>query len=98
MDASKTVAATFMLMRFVLTVEKPGVGRGTVTAAGGINCGSACAASYDYGTVVTLTATQATGSIFRNWTGCDSTSNNTCTVTIRADTRVSANFLGVPLP
>jgi hypothetical protein len=99
MDGSKTVTARFALLRFMLTVEKPGIGRGTVTStAGGLNCGSACIASYDYGTVVTLTATPATGSIFKGWNGCDATSDNVCTVAIRADTWVSANFLGVPLP
>jgi len=98
MDASKTVTATFKLTRFVLTVEKPGVGSGTVTAQGGLDCGATCAASYDYGTVVTLTATPATGSIFRGWTGCDTTADLTCTVRIGADTWVGANFLGVSLP
>jgi hypothetical protein len=83
----------------VLTVQKPGIGQGTVTSApGGIACGSACAASYDYGTVVTLTATPALGSIFTGWNGCDATPNGTCTVTIGADKWVSANFVGVPLP
>jgi hypothetical protein len=99
MDTSKVVTATFSLSRFVLTVQKPGIGQGTVTSApGGIACGSACAASYDYGMVVTLTATPALGSIFTGWNGCDATPNGTCTVTIGADKWVSANFVGVPLP
>jgi alpha-tubulin suppressor-like RCC1 family protein len=99
MDASKTATATFTLSRFLLTVDKPGLGSGTVTSApGGINCGPTCAGSYDYGTVVTLTATPALGSIFNGWSGCDTTSNNQCTVAIGADKWVSANFLGLPLP
>jgi len=99
MDTSKSITATYTLSRFVLTVDKPGIGHGTVTAAqGGVNCGSTCAAPYDYGTVVTLTATPALGSIFKGWSGCDATSDGTCTVAIGADTWVSANFLGVPLP
>jgi hypothetical protein len=99
MDASKAVTARFALQRFALTIEKPGLGSGTVTSAqGGINCGATCATAYDYGTVVTLTATPATGSIFNGWTGCGAATGTTCTVTIRADTWVGANFLGVPAP
>jgi hypothetical protein len=99
MDASASVGAAFTLSRFVLTVDKPGLGTGTVTAApGGIDCGGTCAAPYDYGTVVTLTATPGLGSIFNGWSGCDTTSGQTCTVTIGADTWVSVNFLGAPLP
>jgi alpha-tubulin suppressor-like RCC1 family protein len=99
MDGAKSVAAAFKLARFVLTVDKPGIGAGTVTSApGGINCGAACAASFDYGTTVTLTATPALGSIFMGWSGCDTATEQRCTVTIGADTWVSANFLGLPLP
>jgi hypothetical protein len=99
MNGSKSVTVTFTLSRFILTVEKPGIGSGTVTSApGGINCRVACAASYEYGTVVTLTATPALGSVFKGWSGCDTTSDQTCTVTIGADRWVTANFLGVPLP
>ncbi|HXD75609.1 MAG TPA: Ig-like domain-containing protein [Vicinamibacterales bacterium] len=99
MDASKPAGATFTLSKFVLTVDKPGVGTGTVTASSGaIDCGDTCAAPYDYGTVVTLTATPGLGSVFNRWAGCDSVSDQTCTVTIGADTWVSANFLGVPMP
>src|SRR5207244_2613057 len=40
-----------------LTVTKAGSGSGTVTSSdGGINCGATCSASYNSGTVVTLTA------------------------------------------
>jgi alpha-tubulin suppressor-like RCC1 family protein len=98
MDGSKPVVAAFKLSRFVLTIDKPGLGTGTVTASGGISCGATCAAPYDYGTVVTLTATPGVGSIFKGWSGCDTASEQTCTVAIGADTWVSANFLGVPLP
>jgi len=99
MDTSKSVGAVFKLAPFVLTVEKPGLGAGTVTSAsGGINCGGTCAAPFDYGTTVTLTATPALGSIFMGWSGCTSSAEQTCTVAIGADTWVSANFLGVPLP
>jgi hypothetical protein len=99
MNASKSITTSFTLQRFVLTVEKPGVGQGTVTSSPeGIACGSACAASYDYGTTVTLTATPALGSLFVGWTGCDAVSGATCVVAIKDARSIAANFVGVPLP
>src|SRR5207244_152459 len=56
-----------------LTVSKAGTGSGTVTSTPtGITCGTDCSASYASGTVVTLTATPAAGSVFAGWSsvGC----------------------------
>src|SRR5205807_1565926 len=52
----------------------------------------AAAASYDSGTVVTLTAAPATGSAFAGWSGCDTVSGTTCTVTMSASRSVTATF------
>jgi len=102
MNAARSVAANFTLQTFPLTVKKAsplGVGDGTVTSSSNpgspsqINCGSNCTVSFNYGTVVTLTASPALLSIFNGWTGCDSVSGTTCTVTIRAAKSVTANFL-----
>jgi hypothetical protein len=81
-----------------LTVTKMngplGVGSGTVTSSpAGINCGGTCSHSYNAGTMITLTATPDLISVFNGWTGCDSASGNTCTVTLRASKTVVANFL-----
>ena len=60
---------------------------------GGINnCGASCSASYDSGTPVTLTATPASGSRFTGWSGCDTVSGTTCTVTMNAARSVTASF------
>src|SRR6266540_3054391 len=81
MSAATSVTVTFTLQRFTLTVNKAGIGSGTVTSSPpGIDCGATCSAAYDSGTVVTLTATPATGSIFTGWSGCDTVSGTTCTV------------------
>src|SRR5437016_381023 len=49
---------------------REGTGNGTVTSnPPGIDCGANCSASYDGGTVVTLTATSAPDSTFEGWTG-----------------------------
>ena len=53
-----------------LTVLRAGSGSGTVTSSPrGIDCHSACSASFGEGTVVTLTATPAAGSTFTGWSG-----------------------------
>ena len=98
MSAARSVTATFTLQRFTLTVSKAGIiGGGTVTSSdGGINCGPTCSASYGSGTVVTLTATPAFGSLFTGWSGCDAVSGTTCTVTMSAARSVTASFLGIP--
>jgi len=80
-----------------LTVSKTsgllGLGSGTVTSSpGGIDCGPTCAATYNLNTVVTLTATPDTLSLFTGWTGCDSTNGNQCTVTMNRAKAVSAGF------
>jgi len=56
-------------------------------------CGPNCSLSYKYGTVVTLTVHPDLLSLFNGWSGCDSVSGPTCTVTIRSATSVTASFL-----
>ena len=82
---------------YELSVEKAGGGVGTVTSPAGIDCGVACSGSYAAGTVVTLTATPATGSSFAGWGGgCSGTGN--CTLTMSAARSVSAEFAPDPAP
>jgi hypothetical protein len=82
----------------ILTVAKAGTGTGSVTSTSSpasatqIDCGATCSVSYDAGTVVTLTATAAAGSVQTGWTGCDTVSGPTCTVTMNAARRVTATF------
>src|SRR5439155_1716926 len=58
MTAARTVTATFNIQRFTLTVNPAGAGSGTVTSNDGlIICPGTGLATYDSGTVVTLTAT-----------------------------------------
>jgi len=98
MSAARSVTASFTLQRFTLSVNKAGIiGGGTVTSSdGGINCGPTCLASYTSGTTVTLTATPAFGNVFTGWSGCDTVSGTTCTVTMSSARSVTASFLGIP--
>ena len=94
LNASRTVTSTFSAVSYMLTVSKTGTGNVT-SSPSGINCGGSCSASFASDTVVTLTATPGPLSIFTGWTGCDSTSGSTCTVTMSAAKSVSASFIGI---
>jgi hypothetical protein len=82
-----------------LTVHKSGSGSGGVTSSpAGINCGATCAAQFDHGTQITLTATPASGSTFAGWSGGGCSGTGTCKVTLNADTTVTATFDTLPPP
>ena len=71
MNGARSCTATFDLIPpNTLAVTVTGTGTGTVTSVpAGISCGIDCTESYAPGTMVTLTATPATGSTFGGWTG-----------------------------
>jgi hypothetical protein len=77
-----------------LGVQVSPIGDGTVTSlTGGISCPTQCISAFPVGASVGLTATPANGHSFVNWTGCTSSSGNTCTVTIPVGgASVSATF------
>ena len=82
-----------ILSPFSLSINTAGSGIGTVTSSPpGINCGSTCNASYNSGTVVTLTATPAAGSSFGGWSGAGCSGTNACSVTMTAAQNVTATF------
>ena len=91
--SSRTVTATFdvVVQSHALTVTKVGSGSGTVSGQG-IDCGSTCSVQLPAGTAVSLAAVPAAGSTFASWTGCDSSSATTCTLTLTSDRSVSATF------
>ncbi len=92
MTGSKSVIATFNIITHKLTVEKNGLGSGTVTSSPtGINCGSTCQATFNKGQSVTLTATPASGSIFVGWSNACS-GLGSCVLTINADKTARATF------
>ena len=77
---------------FPLTVTAPAAGAGTVTSTpSGINCPTACTASFAANTPVTLTATPGTNYSFGGWSGsCSGTGS--CSLTITAAASVTAVF------
>ena len=94
MTQARSVSAAFTLNRYQLAVAKAGAGAtlGTVTSSpSGITCGTDCDELYDAGTMVTLSASTATGATFTGWSGaCTGTGN--CTVTMNAAQSVTATF------
>jgi hypothetical protein len=92
-NADTEVKPTFSLLTHKLSVAKTGSGTGTITCDGG-----ACAASYAYGSKVTLSATAGPGSTFTGWSGAGCSGTGACVVTIEADTSVSAGFDAIPTP
>jgi hypothetical protein len=103
MSAAKSVTATFALQQFTLSVSKDGIGSGTVTSSSSpegateISCGVTCSATYDWSTVVTLSARPALGNLLYQWKGCDAVSGNSCIVAMSSAKSVTATFLGVPI-
>ena len=93
--AATAVTATFTLNRYTLTVARAGTGTGNVTSSpAGINCGATCAAMYDYGTVVALTAAPVGTSTFTSYSGGGCGASSVCNVTVTANTTVTATFTG----
>jgi hypothetical protein len=91
MDAVRNVTATFHV-GYALTVTKAGEGSGPVTSSpAGLACGSTCSKLFAAGTVVTLTATPNTGSVFSGWSGA-CTGTAPCVVTMSAARSVTATF------
>jgi hypothetical protein len=94
MDADKSVTATFVTnptLTVTSTVASGAAGKVT-SDTGGISCPSTCSHAYAPGTVVTLTAVPGTNSTFTGWSGGGCSGTSTCTVTMNADTAVTATF------
>ncbi|MBI5585757.1 MAG: fibronectin type III domain-containing protein, partial [Deltaproteobacteria bacterium] len=80
-----TISASFAPNTYTLTVGLTGTGSGTVT-------NSPAGTSFVTGTVVRLTAAPNANSIFSGWSGACSGAANPCSVTINANTTVTATF------
>ena len=91
------VIPSYASTTYTYTVNKTGTGTGTVTGrvVGGtqvIDCGAVCSSTSPTGTTINFTATSAQGSTFTSWTGCSSTSGDTCSLGLSNNATVTANF------
>ncbi|HBI14411.1 MAG TPA: hypothetical protein DDY20_02655 [Desulfobulbaceae bacterium] len=79
-------------MKFFLTLSMLGSGLGSVASSpAGIDCGSDCSGTFNFGTTVTLTATASPGSMFSGWSGACSGSGS-CTIQMDRHQALSAIF------
>ncbi len=79
---------------FTLNILRQGDGSGTVASTpAGLNCPTTCSAQFVSDSQVTLTAAPAANSLFTGWTGCDSVSGATCTVSMSSSRSVTAIFM-----
>jgi predicted outer membrane repeat protein len=97
MDAAKSVTTTFTLDQHALSVTVTGDGSGSVSSVpSGITCtsdaGSDCSETYDYSTVVTLTANPDSGSTFSGWSGVCTNTSGDCVATMDTDIILTATF------
>jgi Divergent InlB B-repeat domain len=85
---------TYVVATHHVTVQPGGAGAGRISdGSGTIACGDKCAADFKNGEVVTLTAVPDARSVFAGWSGggCSGTAS-TCSLTVTADTTVTAKF------
>ena len=93
------LAVTFNISGLQLVVSRSGTGAGTVVSApAGVNCGATCALEFNFGTVVTLTASPSSGSNFTGWSGGGCSGSGTCIVTMNTATPVTATFTLITPP
>jgi uncharacterized repeat protein (TIGR02543 family) len=86
MTADKTITATYEIIKYTLTTST--VGSGSVTK-------SPALASYDTASVVTLTATPASGYEFTGWSGDASGTTNPYSITMNGNKSVTATFTAI---
>ena len=91
------VIATFNTI-YALTVKMDGSGSGQVQVPG-IDCSTDCSEDYSDGTLVTLSAVAAEGSVFAGWSGgeCDGMVGD-CEITMDQARAVTATFNSIPVP
>lgn len=84
----------------LLSLTTTGTGAGAVNSApSGINCPGACAAEFDEGAAVSLSASPDPHSVFLGWSGCPLISGpegRQCSLTMSANQDISAEFEALP--
>jgi RHS repeat-associated protein/uncharacterized repeat protein (TIGR02543 family) len=93
LDQAQNVTADFTPAYKTLSIATLGSGTGTIASSpAGIDCGTLCRADFAPNTIVTLTASPATGSTFDGWSGACQGTATTCTVTLDQARSVNATF------
>jgi hypothetical protein len=96
-DSVTTAVVATGATQHLLSVSFSGSGAGGVTSSpGGISCNTSCSAEFSTGTTVILTPATASGSTFTGWSGGGCSGTGGCSITVTADTRVTATFVASP--
>ncbi len=85
-NSATNCTATFNVQQYTLTTTASPLAGGSINP----DCSGGCL--YDSGTLVVLSATENADYLFDSWTSCDSSSGNSCTMTMNATKNVTANF------
>lgn len=88
LSANRSLVANFAINTYTLNV----------TAVNGTVVKNPNQATYNHGSVVSLTATPNAGYVFSNWTVDASGSTNPLNVTMNANKNITANFTAIPPP
>lgn len=89
-------ALASVVPNFPVTINKAGVGGGTVTSSSpGIDCGPTCKSQFPQGSTINLTAAPDPGSIFTGWSG-DCTGTGPCSLTHNATVTATFNIAATP--
>jgi hypothetical protein len=91
MTAALSVTATFGASPQTVTVSLAGQGS-VASSPAGITCPGDCSEPYAQGTLLSLTATPATGWGFGGWTGACTGGSTTCPLTVDTAKSVTARF------
>jgi hypothetical protein len=97
-STEQVVRPTFFGAR-TLTVTLGGTGSGRVSGDG-IDCSgltTTCRVSVAHGTTVTVTATANSDATFEGWNGCPGAPTSSCTLTLTANSTLSASFAQRPV-
>ena len=78
-----------------LTITKTGSGN-VDSSDKRLSCGNKCVSPYTAGSVVTLTAKPASGSVFTGWTGACIGANPSCAVAVNGHVEANAVFAAAP--
>ena len=91
LEAATSVTATFNRGSHTLTAASSGPGR-VVSSPAGIDCGTACTAAFDSGSVITLTATPNANAVFVGWSGACTIGLAQCNVSLTDTRTATATF------
>jgi len=93
----KAALDRFPAIQQLLSYQRQGLGSVSFSPAGSVaNCSDTCSSSFDFGTIVTLTATPQAGWAFAGWSGACTGKRTRCAVTMASARNVTATFTALP--